>query len=182
MSFTDILLLKKVTHSVISITAALVALLGGWIVISAVTSEPETRYVLPPQAGGSITNASRAPQSIGVGAMLGLRQSNIETSQELKVETFNLGCINRQNAGVTLNSVAKQVRIKAKFCDGKTSASNESSIVNRTNGYVATLFNLERGEFTSDYISLAEGQNQIIFQISDEQGSRSTADVTIFRR
>lgn len=46
------------------------------------------------------------------------------------------------------------LRLEAKGCEPK-------AIINLTNGFEATLFELKDGKYSTDYISLAEGENQL---------------------
>ena len=46
-------------------------------------------------------------------------------------------------------------------------------------GFEATLFRLETGGFSSDYIHLVDGENQIIIQVQDSMGKVTSAELTI---
>jgi hypothetical protein len=75
----------------------------------------------------------------------------------------------------TFGAAVKQIRLTGQACGQKrTPASTE--ILNEANGFSATVFHPDDKSFTTDYISLAPGQNRIrILQISKEGHREETA-------
>jgi hypothetical protein len=171
----DILFIQRLGFGILSFTGALVVLLGGWILVSAMTDTPdemmEMASVVAPDS-----EADRSPNSVGMEPI----SLTGPSAAEIKVQTFSLGCL-KDGRRAELVSTANQVRLKAKLCGLSQADLSKSSLVNRATGFEATLFNLRNGVFTSDYLALAEGANQIMMQISDISGERTVAEVTISR-
>lgn len=174
-------LLKNLATGMLSLTGAMVFLVGAWVLVSAFSSVPTPEF-------GSRRNSriiadanqtgQRNPSSI-MPAELPLK-INKSIPSPVSNETLVLGCL-RDGMKIEMKSAAKRVRLKARFCDGLVTALDESSIVNRANGFEATLFNLENGGLSSDYISLASGPNQLLFQIANSNGDHVVGEVTVLR-
>ena len=54
-------------------------------------------------------------------------------------------------------------------------------LVNKTNGYIAQVFRLNHDEFTSDFIQLEKGQNNLEFKFSLNDGQKKTQILKIDR-
>lgn len=170
MSFSDIRLLKKLGLGMLSFTGALTVLFGGWIFISAVSKPPEILALSSPDRG----TVARSPSSVS-----GMEPDSVKIEKtDSKMETLTLGCL-KDGSVVEIQSAAKRVRVSGRLCQGKIASLNESSIVNRTNGFAATLFDLKNGGFSSDYIALAEGTNALWLEIEDMKGARAVANVNV---
>jgi hypothetical protein len=174
MGFGDSLLLKKLGLGVLTFTGILTALLGGWILLSAFSHDPE---LWENQAGVTDNSLDRRPSSL---QMLVEPRSPDAVTPEAKIETIKLGCI-KDGSQIQVKSLAKQLRLKGSLCNGGLPSLKESSVINRANGFVATLFSLNSGTFTSDYISLDEGTNHLMLSIDNDQGKHSMAEVTVSR-
>ncbi len=73
----------------------------------------------------------------------------------------------------SLPEETKLVRIHGKNCSPSTDSSAETQIINRTNGIGAIVFSAPSNRFTSDYFSLASGENRIwISQSAGSEGSQ----------
>jgi hypothetical protein len=79
-------------------------------------------------------------------------------------------------------SWTQQVRLKGHLCqdDGKLSIIS-TQIQNTRNGYVATVFHQDR-EFTTDFIQLSEGENQLLVKHTLSDGKTEERKVTINRQ
>lgn len=169
MGFGDGVLLRRIGLGMISFTGALAVLLGGWILISAFSNPPENMN----EVKRTLAKA-REPASV-----LGVEPRSLQVEKsDSKVETLSLGCL-RDGSHLNLQSAAKHVRLLGKLCGGRKTDLEQSSLVNRANGYAATLFNLTNGHFTSDYIALADGSNSLMLELEDSHGRRTVAEVTI---
>lgn len=171
MSFGEGSLLKKLGLGVLTFTGMIVVLFASTILISAFSSAPDYRV-----ADAHKLEINRMPSSLAAGISATDHLDRADSS----VEIVTLDCL-KDGVHVTMVSLAKQIRLKGRLCGGRNADLNKSSIVNRANGFAATLFNLENGNFTSDYISLEEGQNQIMFEMEDKAGLRAVTEVTISR-
>lgn len=197
-------LLKKLATGMLSLTGALVFLVGAWVLVSAFSSVGPSNLELQsyltvvvndsggkseepgaphPQTQRNPSSLMPADSSLPINIqtnMLRNIQTNIQIQKQGDNETLALGCL-RDGVKIEMKSGAKRVRLKASFCDGLAMSLNESSVVNRANGFEATLFNLESGGFTSDYISLAEGRNQLLFQLKNSKGDQAAGEITVSR-
>jgi hypothetical protein len=69
------------------------------------------------------------------------------------------------------------LQIRGKGC-AKT-AGHEISIINKSNGYTASVFHRGSEEFQTDLIQLVEGQNEIFIQYSNAQGKKLQRQVLV---
>ena len=175
MILSELLLLRRLGLGMLSFTGALIVLVGGWILISAFTSTPEIEVTAE-----ATDAASREPASL-LGVAWGGVVNTPETKVESKFETFALGCV-KDGVKVSFKSAAKQVRLVGRVCHDQEARVNESRIINYANGFEATVFNLKSGKFTSDYISLSEGSNELMIKIASGANKQLTTSVTIVKQ
>ena len=72
------------------------------------------------------------------------------------------------NMNKTFTAAVKQIRLSGQDCGPQRNIAS-TEILNEANGFSATVFHPDDKTFTTDYISLAPGQNRIrILQISKE--------------
>lgn len=62
------------------------------------------------------------------------------------------------------------VQLKLTRCGKPTKKNSEVVIVNETNGYTASVFNLGTEEFQTDLIQLKEGSNRILIKYANPDG------------
>ena len=147
-------------------------LVGGWILFS-LMSEPNFDL-----EEGLV---SRAPSSVAPGSQgvqVGLRSGDSVRASGDVMETIALGCL-RDGAKMDFKTASRHVRIRGKICSGMGAHVDKSSIINRANGFEATLFKMPEGEFSSDYIVLSDGANQILVRMQDASGKRTVADLSV---
>ena len=138
---------ENTQRNIIGWTLALVLMLGA-IEIRLFLRPPST--VLKAM---SMAQKSRLP----AGASKVNTSSNIVLDVADEILNYNLGCkpkLFKIEAGE-----ARQVRIRYETCPKEDY--KISSIVNSTNAYQATIFNLDHDKQTSDFIPLKEGQNRV---------------------
>lgn len=178
MSIKEILLIKRVNFGIITFTGALIVALAAWILVSALSSGSDV------DLGSLKSSSAHAPllaknQSREPSSLIGVEPRVLPAvAHDNKIETLSLGCIH-DGAKLNLKSHANQVRIRAGLCDSFPLALGQSSIVNRANGFEATLFKLERGGFSTDYMMLADGSNSLLLTVENNQGERAVAELTI---
>lgn len=112
----------------------------------------------PPEAGLSSGTGERGPASAGSGGTAGLNGAAGE------LETLEWDCRDAKDVPVVKGS---HVRLKSKYCD-KTEKP-EVRIVNRANGYTASVFLAAKG-FSTDFIDLREGLNEISIEWTSAKG------------
>lgn len=79
----------------------------------------------------------------------------------------------------SLETAFTRMRIKGENCVSKNSPTTE--IKNVSNGYVATVFHKKDYSFTTDYINLNEGRNEINLLFETPEGVTSQRTVIINR-
>jgi hypothetical protein len=68
-----------------------------------------------------------------------------------------------------LHTGSARFRIKGPLCPEPGSGIVSAEVLNVSNGYVATVFH-QAGQFTTDYINLSEGKNEISVKFTGESG------------
>lgn len=69
--------------------------------------------------------------------------------------------LNCDKAKPELNTNEIRIRLKGFDCIGDSEKPSSTSIKNKTNGFIATVFHKSDATFTTDYINLIEGENRI---------------------
>ncbi len=194
MNFLELKLIRRLATGIVSFTSFLVLVLGFWL-WGTVTAAPD-RVSLHQLSLSSSTDLSsvsgdlkRSPSSIQSVSLVAPSSAGIlnraSTDESLrvnsKIETLTLDCL-KDGERLKKTSGARQVRLKTGLCLGQKAVLEKSNIFNRANGFEATLFQLEQGGFSSDYINLVDGENQIIMQVKDAKGRTVSAEVTISRQ
>ena len=93
---------------------------------------------------------------------------------------YQLGC--QKSTKLIVSENVHQLRITSEFCQLKKSEKVlSSSVENKSNGFVATVFALDAQHFSTDYISLAKGQNHLVLQHQGANGASMQREVVIER-
>lgn len=90
-----------------------------------------------------------------------------------QVATLAVGCDEEK---LKVNS--QHVRLRGKSCQTST---HSISVKNSTNGYSATVFSQEGSGFTTDYLAMAPGENQIVIEEVATTGEKKSHTVVIQR-
>lgn len=77
-----------------------------------------------------------------------------------------------------LTSSLNRLRIGSQLCQPESEI-NESLIVNKTNGFMATVFYLNSTRFTTDLIDLSPGENHIHISHHLENGQKLISEVVV---
>ena len=77
--------------------------------------------------------------------------------------------INCSDSDQKLETSSQRFRLKGQACTNE-SAALSTQIKNRSNGYIATVFHRDPQSFTTDYINLNEGQNEIAVKFATQNG------------
>lgn len=167
MGLKDLELVKKIDFGVMTIVGCLVLILG-FFLFNSVTSQP--------QASELVRSPERRPAS------LPSHEYQIETSalthskSDLSggLQTLTLECQSRRKLE-KIPTKAQHLRLRMLSCGsgGQEFDIKRAKVVNQTNGYQATLFAINNDGFTSDYISLSEGENKILVELG-RSGDRVT--------
>lgn len=185
---------EEVQRKMILWTFGLVAALGAACVFTLLTPPA----FLPADSRGRQSNElpRNAPKSISV--ISGQRQPaaavpahsvvSLDANDAFQAVDLSLSCKGPQYASFT--SGVTQVRLSGVLClndgvpvGGQRSVQDieSSDIRNLSNGYSATVFHLERGGFTTDYISLKPGANRIRVAHTLKDGQTESREYIIKR-
>lgn len=103
-------------------------------------------------------------------------ESQSETTQELSsASTFQFDC-NKPAWDLS----GGQVRWTGKWCSGQEWKSLE--VINETNGFTASVIAMKDLKFTTDFVDLAEGENEFSFKATLAGGEVVEKTIKVFRR
>lgn len=111
-------------------------------------------------------SALRLPASI---PLLGLNEEVKKAVKKIQIHqlSFNL-CENEKNQKNNFIVAADYIQIAGKNCISDKSLS-EVEIINRSNGYTASLFSIQKDQFKTDLIQLSPGVNELTFRFQNSQ-------------
>ncbi len=93
--------------------------------------------------------------------------------QTLATEPLKLSC-----HAESISTSSHRVRFNLKPCSTKA---KEVSLVNQTNGYLATVFKNQNHSLSTDFITLEKGENTITVSFNDPDGAVKTLKVLVQR-
>jgi len=102
-------------------------------------------------------------------------------------ETLDLNCVTH-NQVRKLKTQAHQLRLTGNLCPPLESLLKGNNkykaphIINQTNGFLATVFVTQGDLFTSDYIYLVQGRNQVLFTWESKKDKKSYSELLIVRQ
>jgi len=103
-----------------------------------------------------------------------------ESYSQSQMLTLELPC---GTLGNDFTSPAKQIRLKFKNCDGLIPQEQKHlNVYNSTNQYQASIFSLNPGQYSTDYIYLREGDNIINIETRNEDSHSPVVKKFIIRR
>ena len=94
-----------------------------------------------------------------------------------RMATLQLNCATAQTSN-PWQVTAPLVRLSGRGC--VINAEN-TAVTNNTNGRVATVFPLEQDGFTTDYMDLSLGENNVLITTQNADGSQKITEVKIIR-
>ncbi len=110
-----------------------------------------------------------------------LNPSILKVAKSESLETIDLSCL-KSTSQYNLTTSAQQVRLRARNCSGQSLVLKDTSMVHRESGIAATIFSLGQNRFTSDYISLADGENEIGVHAQLANGNSTIVKVIISKK
>jgi hypothetical protein len=122
--------------------------------------------------------ASQSPDALAYAA-IPLDEKNTAQAVELTLpcptQTANSSGQSAPNMSKTFAAAVKQIRLSGQACGPKRNIASVE-ILNEANGFSATVFHTDDKSYTTDYISLAPGQNRIrILETSKDGHHEETA-------
>ncbi len=159
----------------ILMTSLLVVVTG---IITVFSLKPPSQSQPQPQ---HLTSRGRGPAStIG---LVTLPSKEPFLNQEDMTQVLDISCLNHE--ATIFKTQAKQIRLMGHLCDLQRSTPHsrleEPQIINQTNGFLATVFLPQNTLFTSDFIDLTYGKNQILISWKTPSGKQIHKEVSLFR-
>ncbi len=121
-------------------------------------------YSKPPENIMKVVEVTRSPSS----SKTTLRLEKVAP----KVKNFSLPCDVKSQLKIS----ASQVRFAGPTCKKE---SELIGVKNLTNGHLATVFETQPGHFTTDFIQIKKGKNDLVFSIRASNGKTETHSVII---
>lgn len=140
-------------------------LTGVFGLVTTLTLIEEPSRTLQPVASSIAGGRSIASLGSAVGATLANKPFMV---------TFEAKC---ENSGL-YKTASEHARIKGSNCGFDTEL---TSVKNSANGYAATVFHQGGETFTTDYMSLAFGENKILIEQKLPTGELRTREITVIR-
>ncbi|QDK36549.1 hypothetical protein [Bdellovibrio sp. NC01] len=145
----------------IAVTFVLVALLGARTFFN--LTEEEALSVEPVVASQNSMASSRQPASVPAAAMATQKPE----SALQQFTQFDLNCSKKAEVKVSVNSGF--VQLQGKSC-GKGIHEGDVEIVNKSNGYTASIFARGTDRYQTDLIQLNKGENEIAIRYRERSG------------
>lgn len=154
---------KSAEHKFLFIASTLVVLMG-MTTVSSIVEEP---------LDTSSTQDVRAPAAVATGQAT-VRPSNL-SSASAEMMNFDFNCKKEIKKEVAVRGGLLQIRGSGCLKEAK----GEILIVNKSNGYTASIFDRGGGDFQTDLIQLVEGHNEIFIQYKNAQGKKLERQVLV---
>lgn len=99
--------------------------------------------------------------------------------EKFKTETIVLSCNRGPAKSYVVNENTSQVQIKGRHCNLGEHEFNLTKISNISNKFEATVFELKKKTFTSDFIHIDNGTNIIEIEESSESGIKKVSKLIV---
>lgn len=103
----------------------------------------------------------------------------VKTAAPVQMNVFTLPCWDKKDALIKDTS-ARWVRLTGKACQ-LAPAEGTVTVRNLSNGYMATVFDAQPGDMTTDFIPLQSGKNDILIRFESEPGVALESQFTFMR-
>lgn len=97
------------------------------------------------------------------------------------MNTVDLPCWDL-NDRVEKDTSSRWMRLTGKACQVDGATAETVTVRNLSNGYVATVFGLEKNLLTTDYIPLQAGKNEIMIRLASGPGVALESQFTFWRK
>lgn len=124
----------------------------------------------PPSSLARKAKGESTRQPASIAALPAVVPNHIVVDPGAHVSDFSVSC--EAAAESTFAPTIQQVRLRGKTCLPSSKARlTTAQVRNMTNGFVATVFTPDDTRFSTDYINLKDGQNQIMIEMSFSDGT-----------
>jgi hypothetical protein len=175
MNFLELKRLRQLATGILTFTTVLVLILGFWLWGSVFARPSRTLAKIDSRVGKNKVQSVRHPAAVSPAIM-----AQPLSATPAKIETMALECL-KDGQNVFKTTTARQLRLKMDLCHGRAANLEKSNVLNRSNGFEATLFQMEQGHVSSDYINLVDGENQIAMKFIDDKGRSISTTITVSR-
>lgn len=104
----------------------------------------------------------------------------VKVMKPVEMEVMKVACWDVQDAAER-GTDARWIRLTGRACQSDYGV-DKISLRNVSNGYVATIFDDEKGLLTTDYIPLQMGKNDLVIRFESGPGVSSEQSVTLVRK
>ena len=120
----------------------------------------------PKISSGKISDSSRSPSSIGGQELAQFKPTETKTLQA----QFNVQCSKSKRAD--LRQKSEFIQLQGEPCV-KNFQAQQLEIINKRNGYTASIFPIKNGRYQTDLIQLEPGENEILVRYLNSSGQFS---------
>lgn len=162
---------QKLEKGLFNFTAGIVGLFTLILTINLLSFKPSAKAnSAPTRQPASIHTVEQAEQAANM-------PSEVLDSKALAKE-IELPCLT-DGLVHNLKSPLNRLRIGSQLCQSNSEIS-ESLIVNKTNGFMATVFYINSSRFTTDLIDLSPGNNHIHISHHLKNGQKLISELVVF--
>lgn len=137
---------------------------------------PTVASLLTPPEREAVALANSKPAQASNREPASAALAGSKTPSIAHVITLDVSCVRKKLA--TFKAEGSFVQIKGKDCR-KKAAKNSIAITNKTNGFTASIFELNGNEYQTDLIQLKPGENQILVQVKSPAGSTEEQTIKV---
>lgn len=123
-----------------------------------------------------VSSSARVPASATAEAVF---ESSSEPRNAAKAKSVTMDFNCRKNTEVA-ETEGSHVRLRSQNCVDANE--KQITIVNKANGYTASVIITRNSQFTTDFIELSEGDNQIEIQSEEKNGEKVVQYLNLKRR
>lgn len=163
-------MIKKLRRRHKSVIVAMFCLMVTSVVSGYYIFKPTPITVQNSRVPASIKSVAIAEEEPTFFALEEIKKPTIPFETTLKMDCQDLLVDDTKLVSASVSS--DHVILKLSRCNSALSQVKKIELINKTNGYNAQLFKLNKAEFNSDFIQLDKGLNQLEFEISLNDGQK----------
>lgn len=135
----------------------------------------ETRPPEESNGGNALSSLVRLPASLPTQLperLPGVFSAPVKAQEPVRMDVVRVPCWDRAAAPRDVGLGSRWVRLVGRTCeetpaeaeDGASAGSRRITVRNLSNGYIATVFDAQKGLMTTDFIPLENGRNEILIR------------------
>jgi len=136
--------------------------------------------LLPGKEAVANTTLQRQPAASRVDLTAAPHGTPALSARQASSTVLDVGCLDKEPQEIELPQKVQHLRGRGEWCG--LGQLRSSKILNHSNGFSGTVFSLPEKRFTSDYLQLKKGENQIVVRVSGGQGESRLQQVFVKRQ